>query len=107
MHAKFIHDGEIIDYVPEAAVSAGAIVSVNDLVGVAKLDIPAKGLGALALTGVYDVVKGGDAFACGQKVYWDTVNSSAVKAAGANIVTLGVCAADAEAGDTAVRVRIG
>ena len=57
MAAVFVHDGSSIDYTPGAAVAAGDVVVQGDLVGVAKLDIPANVLGALAVTGVFDFPK--------------------------------------------------
>ena len=55
--ATFIHDGRSIDYTPGADVSAGDVVVQNDLVGIAKLDIASGVLGALAVTGVFDLPK--------------------------------------------------
>lgn len=74
MSVVFVHDGNSIDYTPAADVTAGDVVVQNDLVGVAKLDIPANTLGALAVTGVFDFPKAtgaGTAIAAGVKVYWD------------------------------------
>ena len=55
--AQFIHDGKSIDYTPGADVSAGDVVVQNDLIGIAKLDIASGALGALAVTGVFDLPK--------------------------------------------------
>ena len=69
--ATFVHDGKSIDYTPGADVSAGDVVVQNDLVGIAKLDIASGALGALAVTGVFDVPKTagvGEAIAAGAKV---------------------------------------
>ena len=69
--ARFVHDGEAIDYTPSSAVSAGDVVVQNDLVGVAKLDIAANTLGALAVKGVFDFPKAtgaGSAIAAGDDV---------------------------------------
>ena len=75
--ANFVHDGKSIDYTPGADVTAGDVVVQNDLVGVAKLDIAANVLGALAVTGVFDLPKAagvGEAIAAGTKVYWDVAD---------------------------------
>ena len=85
--AIFVHDGKSIDYTPGADVSAGDVVVQNDLIGIAKLDIASGALGALAVTGVFDVPKTagvGEAIAAGVKVYWDVAD--------------GVAKEDAEAG---------
>lgn len=77
MTARFIHDGKSIDHTPTGNVSAGDMVVQNDLVGIAKLDIAAGTLGALAVTGVFDVPKAtapGSALAAGLKVQWDAAN---------------------------------
>ena len=108
--ATFVHDGKSIDYTPGADVSAGDVVVQNDLIGIAKLDIASGALGALAVTGVFDVPKTagvGEAIAAGAKVYWD-VADGVVKEdaeAGANKY-LGKTVAAAGDDDTTVRVRL-
>ena len=52
MNARYVQRGDSIDYIPESDVAAGDIVKVGSLVGVAKLDIKAGELGALAVVGV-------------------------------------------------------
>ena len=89
--ARFIHDGNAIDYTPSSDVSAGDVVVQADLVGIAKLDIAANALGALAVTGVFDVPKAtgeGEAIAVGSIVFWDVADQVAKtdSEAGANKV---------------------
>jgi predicted RecA/RadA family phage recombinase len=60
-----------VDYTPSSAVVAGQVVVQNDLVGVAPRPIAAATLGALAIEGVFDVVKATGAVNAGAKVYWD------------------------------------
>ena len=75
-----MHDGKSIDYTPGADVTAGDVVVQNDLVGVAKLDIASGVLGALSVTGVFDLPKTagvGEAIAAGKKVYWDVADGVA------------------------------
>ena len=57
--AKFIQTGDSIDYTPGSAVTAGDVVVQEELVGVAKLDIVANVLGALAVVGytLYEFVR--------------------------------------------------
>ena len=74
------------------------------------VDITANELGALAVTGVFDVAKEGGVgvtFAVGDKVYWDDGNDFAVATdgAGANKL-LGKAVAAAADADTTVRVRL-
>ena len=103
--ARFIHDGNSIDHTPGADVSAGDVVVQGDLIGIA-----AGTLGALAVTGVFDVSKatGADtAIAAGAKVYWDAGNGVATtdENAGANKY-LGKTVAAAGDDDATVRVRL-
>lgn len=107
MEAKFIQDGKSIDIVAEAGIAAGNVVISGDLIGVAKLDIPANAVGSIALEGIYDVAKGDAVFAVGAKVYFDTENRIAVATAGEKIVAIGVAVAAATAEAETVRVRIG
>jgi len=53
--ATFVHDGNTIDYTPATDVAAGDVVVQGELIGVAKVPIPADKLGALAVTGVFDL----------------------------------------------------
>lgn len=108
--ARFVHEGKSIDYTPSSAVTAGDVVVQGDLVGVAKLDIAANALGALAVTGVFDFPKAAGTdkgIAVGTTVYWKAdpgvaqadSESSTNKLIGKVVKT----AADA---DTTVRVRL-
>lgn len=105
MVARYIHDGSAIDYRPTADVAAGDVVVQGSLIGVARLDIAAGELGALATVGVYDVAKAtGTALAVGAKVYWDATNAS-VSTTTTNPL-LGIVVAEAATDDTTVRVLI-
>ena len=103
MNAAYVQRGEYIDFVPEADVHAGDVIVRGRLAGVAKLDIRAGELGAIATTGVYDVAKGDDAFEPGDRVSWDSENRKAVKEGG---TVLGVCTAAADASCGTVRVLL-
>ena len=106
--AKFIHDGNSIDYTPGSNVAAGDVVPQGDLVGIAKRDIVANALGALAVTGVFDVPKAtgaGSAIAAGAKVYWNATAKQATTTATGNKY-LGKTVGAAADGDATVRVRL-
>ena len=77
MLARFVQKGESIDYRPDTPVAAGDVVVQDNLVGIARLDIPAGTLGSLAVVGVFDVEKDSSAVAAGNAVYW---NAEAKKA---------------------------
>jgi predicted RecA/RadA family phage recombinase len=110
MTAFFVQDGNSIDHTPGADVAAGEVVVQGELVGVAKLDIPAGRLGALAVSGVFDLAKAagsGVTFSAGDKVYWDASGSVAVATDGSGANKLvGKAVADAADGDSTVRVRL-
>jgi len=108
--ANFVHHGDSIDYTPGSDVSAGDVVVLNDLVGVAKRDITASTLGALAVAGVFDFPKAtgvGSGIAAGKKVYWDAGDSEAKEddESGANAY-LGKTVKAAGDDDETVRVRL-
>lgn len=105
---KFLHEGNSVDYKPGADVAAGDVVVLNDLVGVAKLDIKANTLGALAVAGAFEFPKttgAGTAITAGTKLYWDAVAKVATATVGANKI-IGKATADAADASTTVRARM-
>lgn len=108
MDARYVQRGDAIDYTPAADVAAGDVVVLSGkLVGVVKLDIKTGELGALALTGVYEVPKtSGAAFAAGAEVGWDAANRKAVVSGAAGSVKMGHAVAQADAADQTVFVRL-
>ena len=108
MDARYVQRGDAIDHTPAADVAAGDVVVLsNKLVGVAKLDIKAAELGALALTGVYEMAKAtGVAFDVGMEVAWDAANRKAVAAGTTGSVKIGHAVALTGASDPAVFVRL-
>lgn len=113
MQAVYVQEGASIDYTPGSAVSAGNVVIQNDLVGIAILDIAANELGALAVQGVFDVVKENVAISAGANVFWrptgdpytGTADSGAASPVGGTKY-LGKAVAAASSTDTTVRVRL-
>ena len=106
MTAKFIQDGESVDYTPGSAVAAGEVVVQNDLVGVAPVPIPANTQGALAVEGVHAFPKatgGGTAIAAGVTCYWHSTVANATSAGGVLIGKAVLAAADA---DATVRIKL-
>lgn len=106
--ATFIQEGSAIDYTPGADVAAGDVVVQGDLVGITRLAIKASVLGALAVTGVFEVPKatgGGTALGVGTIVYWDAVNIRVTTTAAGNKQLGKVVKAAADA-DAKVRVRL-
>ena len=79
MTARYVQKGEAIDFRPETNIKAGTIVPFNGLVGIARLDIRAGELGALAVTGVFESPKANESIDVGDAVYWDAANEAATK----------------------------
>lgn len=105
MNFKFVAPGESIDYIPASAVAAGDVVIQGSLVGVAKTDIPANQLGALAVTGLFDVTKTTVAITAGAKVYWNTTSSFATNVASGNTY-IGLAAEAVASGGATVKVLL-
>lgn len=101
--AQFRHNGDAIDYTPDAAVSAGDVVVLTDKIGIAIKDIAASAKGALAVEGVFRVAKENVAFAAGADVYWDETNELAIASGG---VYMGWAVAAAATDDDTVDVRL-
>ena len=107
MNARYVQRGDSIDYIPEADVAAGDIIKVGSLVGVAKLDIKAGELGALAVVGVYEIAKAeGIAFAAGMEVGWNASTGQAVAAGASGSVKIGHAVGLTGATDKFVLVRL-
>lgn len=108
MQAIFVHEGTAIDYRPTADVAAGSVVVLGELIGIAKSNIKAGELGALAVAGVFDFTKAngsGTAIALGALVYWDATQNQATTVSSGNKL-LGKCVQAASDSDSRVRVRL-
>jgi predicted RecA/RadA family phage recombinase len=108
--ATFRHQGAAIDHTPLADVAAGDVIVQGELVGVARLDIKAGVIGALAVEGVFDFPKAvgvGTALTTGTDVFWDeaALEATSNAAAGAN-KGIGRVVRDAGDNDALVRVRL-
>lgn len=108
--AKYVQDGNSIDYTPVADVLAGAVVVQAELVGVASMPIKANQLGSLAVSGVFEFPKvtgAGSAIPVGTSAYWDAAAQNATKnaAAGANKL-IGKAVKSTVDADTVVRIRL-
>ena len=85
MTAIYKQHGDAIDYTPTADVAAGDVVVFGNLVGVAKLDIKAGELGALAVTGVFDFpMEAGCTLSEGYDAYWNASNGEVTDLATGN-----------------------
>jgi predicted RecA/RadA family phage recombinase len=110
--ARFIQEGQSIDYTPVSAVVAGQVVVQGSMIGVAKTPIAAGTLGALAVKGIFDVVKANEQQALGAALYWDADGNPYGGTAGTGCATttssgntfIGFAQAAAGATDEVVRV---
>jgi len=106
--AVYVQTGEMIDYTPGSAVTGGDVVVIGSIVAIAKRDIAANALGAVAIKGVFRVAKdtgSASAIAAGAKLYWDAINEVATTTAGSNKV-LGYAVAAATAAAATVDVDL-
>ena len=101
VQAQYVQEGNYIDYTPGSAVAAGDVVVQGDLVAVAKGDIAANKLGALAVGGVFDFAKN----TVGQILYWDDTNNVVTATATGN-KQIGKVVRAAATTDTTVRMRL-
>ena len=70
--AKFIQNGNFIDYTAESAVTAGDVIVIGALVGIAPYDIAAGSTGVIATSGVFSIVAAnGASITAGDVVYID------------------------------------
>lgn len=109
MNAIRVQEGRSIDYIPSAALGAGDVVDLGDILGVAESAIAASATGALAIDGVFDVIKDGTTgpvFAVGDNVFWDTVNELAVRTGGSGCVYFGTCTEAAGTNQAWVRAKL-
>jgi predicted RecA/RadA family phage recombinase len=114
MQGTFIQDGLNIDYTPGSAVVAGQVVVQQNLVGVAKSPIAASTLGALSISGIFDVVQAAEIIPAGAPVYWDadgnpvggTPGSGAATATATGNTFMGFAQALTAATDSVVRVAL-
>lgn len=68
---RFQSDGNYLDYTPASAVTAGDVVVLNGIVGIADQDIAANVQGAISTHGVYKVPKTTAAIVRGLPVHWN------------------------------------
>ena len=110
MNAIYIQRGDSVDFIPESDIKAGDVIVQGELVGIAKLDIAAGSLGALAVAGVFEMPKVSSLIEAGLKVYWD--GSKVTKSADdgqtppVKYALVGKTISQAEAADETILVRL-
>jgi predicted RecA/RadA family phage recombinase len=108
MNAIYKQKGETIDYTNGGAVkiTAGAIVSLTNRVGVAGCDIAVGAVGTLHLDGVFEVDKDANAITLGAPVFYDESEDCFTATAAGNIPA-GWAVSGALAGDDTVIISLG
>lgn len=111
--AIFISDDSTLKHTPGSAVTGGDVVAVGSRALIAKLDIEASRVGALATEGVFNIVKKTGAITDGAPVYWDPTGDPDNGTAGSGAATvtptayfLGYANGAAASGDDRVRVAL-
>ena len=102
MRAVFVQRGESVDFTPSRDVATGEVLVFGGLPGVVKTAVKAGSLGALALTGVFDVEKDAVAVSAGDRLFWDGARRLATTAQ--NGAFLGLAAANSPASSPRARV---
>lgn len=103
--ASYVQGDCLIDYTPSAAVAAGDVVVLNDLVAVAPVAIAANALGAVSVEGVWSMPKATGAINQGALVYWDATAGNITTTSSGN-KRAGKAAKAAASGDATVQVLI-
>lgn len=101
MKAVFVQVGQAIDFIPSRDIGAGEILVCNGMAGVVKIPVKSGELGALHLSGIYDIQKKAEDIPAGSKVYFDT---SVGLASLSGDVFLGVAAASSLSAVPKIRV---
>jgi len=100
-------NGDLIDYTPSSAASAGDIVVLGDLVGQVPSDLAANEMGSLRIRGVINSPKlTSDNVTAGAKLYWDASNSRATTTASTH-KQIGYAAAAAGTSASVVDIVLG
>lgn len=105
---NFVQEGETLTLTAPYAVASGAMFKVGSILAVAA-NAAANGAAVEGMTeGVFDLVKvGSEAWAVGDKVYWDDTNKYLTKtSAGNTLAGVATAVVGSGAGETTGRVRL-
>ncbi|MCR8724134.1 DUF2190 family protein [Frigidibacter sp. ROC022] len=105
---NYVQPGNTLTLTAPHAVASGDGLLVGSIFGVAAGDAESGATVEAALTGVFDLIKvGSQAWAVGDKVYWDDTNKRCTTVATDNtLIGVAVEAVAGGAGDTTGRVRL-
>jgi predicted RecA/RadA family phage recombinase len=103
---NYIQEGDTLNFTANEAITAGQMILVTGVVGVAINDVASGAVGVLATKGVFEVAKEGtDAPSQGQILYYNATNKTATVTASTNKV-IGYAWTAAASGDSTVQVRL-
>jgi predicted RecA/RadA family phage recombinase len=108
----YLQQGDVVDYTPGTAVTAGDVILLGTIPCIAPADIAASALGSLAISGVWKVPQKAEIISAGDSVYWDatgnpvtgTTGSGAATGATASVNYMGVAVKTTAATDSYVYV---
>jgi predicted RecA/RadA family phage recombinase len=112
MTDKYVQRGEVVTWTNSgSAVAAGAVVKMQNMVGVALTDIGAGASGSVAIEGVFTVPKAsGAVFVQGEKLLWDVsagnFDDSAATPATGDVMGAVVAMAAGANGETTCTVKL-
>lgn len=111
MTTKNVQRGDVLDYTAGADITAGSVVALKHIVGVALTNIANGAVGAVAVEGCFTVPKvSGAVWAAGEKLLWDAsagaFDDSAATPATGDIMGAVVAVAAGANGETTAVVKL-
>ena len=105
----FVQDGKVLDYKNDGdAIAYGDVVALTACIGVAECDIPQGGIGALSVSGVYELPADGSApFTAGQALFWDSSAGTVKGTNSGDLIPCRFAAAPKESSATICFCKIG
>ncbi len=104
--AVYVHEGVTIPIVTDIEITAGSVVVLGKLVGVAKFGIWPKSRSSITVAGVFDVVKDPTTnIPAGTILYWSKISHHVIKNQYQHSM-IGVAVEDAPPGSRSVKVRL-
>ena len=105
MAKNFVQEGKALNYTAGSDINSGDFVLIDTIGGIAKTAIANGKVGAVHVTGIFNVAKATGAITQGAKLYWDNTNKVLTTTASGNTI-VGVAAAAAASGDATVAILL-
>ena len=103
---NFLQRGDTLNLPAPAVLASGQGVEIGSIFGVAATNAQPGDTVAIAVVGVFELPKAGNAFAVGDAVYWDATAGNVTSASAAPNVRIGVTVSSAAAADTVADIRL-